>query len=332
MTAQTPDNETISNRSPGGACDAVLQLLIEQQKTQRRDRFWRPVKFLIILVALAALVAFQSGMLTWFLSGGPDKDPAGKHLAVVDIDGSIMPTGSASSRNLIPLIEKAFKADGSHAVVLRINSPGGTPVQAGLTADAIDRFQDKYKKPVYVLAEDMLTSGAYLIASAADEIYVAPSTVVGSIGVITRGFGFVGLMQKLGVERRVLTAGENKSQMDPFSPVSPHETGKMSELLETIHAEFIARVKKGRGPRLSAGHDDLFSGDYWVGQAALDRGLVDGHLDLLGLKEKLGVEKAQAYRARPPLLGNLGKLARSEVRQFVAGSETPALLMPETRR
>jgi len=207
---------------------------------------------------------------------GTDIENMGRHTALVEIDGAIEAEGSGAADNVIPALNKAFSDLGSVAVVLRINSPGGSPVQAGLIVDEILRLRKGYpNKPLYVVVDEICASGGYYIAAAADQIYVNKASLVGSIGVLMDGFGFTGTMEKLGVERRLLTAGENKGFLDPFSPQSDKQKAHALAMLNEIHQQFIGVVRAGRGKRLKE-TPEMFSGLFWTGAKAVDMGLADG--------------------------------------------------------
>lgn len=200
----------------------------------------------------------------------------GRHTALVTIDGEIAAGTNANADDINTALESAFDDDGTAGVVLRINSPGGSPVQAGMVYDEIRRLRAKYPaKPLYVVVTDMCASGGYYIAAAADRIYVDKASIVGSIGVLMDGFGFTGLMSKLGVERRLHTSGENKGFYDPFSPETAKMDAHAQALLDQVHAQFIKAVKDGRGARL---HEtpDMFSGLFWTGEKSVELGLADG--------------------------------------------------------
>jgi protease-4 len=220
---------------------------------------------------LAAFVIWE-----YFDLGGTDVESLGRHTALIEIDGSIDTDGSGSADNVVPALDKAFSDAGTAAVVLRINSPGGSPVQAGIIVDEINRLKKGYpNKPLYVVVDEICASGGYYIAAAADKIYVNKASIVGSVGVLMDGFGFTGTMEKLGVERRLLTAGENKGFLDPFSPQSEKQKQHAQEMLDEIHQQFIDVVRTGRGKRL---HEtpEIFSGLYWSGAKAVEMGLADG--------------------------------------------------------
>ena len=200
---------------------------------------------------------------------------SGPHTAVVDIKGEIASGAEASAEYVIASLRSAFEDEGSKAVVLLVNSPGGSPVQAGIINDEIVRLKAKHGKPLYAVVEETCASAAYYIASAADEIYVDKASIVGSIGVLMDGFGFTGTMEKLGVERRLLTAGANKGFLDPFSPQSETQKQYAQVMLDQIHQQFIAVVKQGRGDRLKP-NPEMFSGLFWTGEQAVQMGLADG--------------------------------------------------------
>jgi protease-4 len=196
----------------------------------------------------------------------------------VEVNGVIAEQNDANADRIVTGLREAFKADNSKAVLLRINSPGGSPVQSGQVYREIERLRKKHpEKKLYAAITDMGASGAYYIAAAADEIYADPASIVGSIGVIMQGFGFTDAIDKLGVERRMLTAGENKDMLDPFQPVDPEQQEHVQGMLGNIHDQFIEAVKKGRGDRLAdpAKHE-LFSGLFWTGERAVELGLADG--------------------------------------------------------
>jgi len=207
-------------------------------------------------------------------------NPSQAHTAVVAIKGEIADGADASAEWIVTALRAAFEDEGAQAVVLLINSPGGSPVQAGIINDEIRRLKEKHKKPVYAVVEESCASAAYYIAVAADQIYVDKASIVGSIGVLMDGFGFTGLMDKLGVERRLMTAGENKGFLDPFSPQTKNQRAHAQTLLDQIHQQFIQVVREGRGQRLKE-TPEMFSGLFWSGQQAIELGLADalGNLD-----------------------------------------------------
>jgi len=204
-----------------------------------------------------------------------EKAMSGKHTALVEMHGVISADSSASADNVIDGLQEAFKDKHTQGVILRINSPGGSPVQSGYINDEIKRLRAKYPNiPLYVVVEDICASGGYYVAAAADKIYVNKASIVGSIGVLMDGFGFTGTMDKLGVERRLLTAGANKGFLDPFSPMEAKQKEYAKSMLSEIHQQFIDVVKQGRGKRLKE-TPDTFSGLFWTGQKAIEMGLAD---------------------------------------------------------
>jgi protease-4 len=250
--------------------ETLEKLVFATIKEQRAARRWS-IFFRLTFLVLAAFVIWE-----YFDLGGSDVESLGRHTALIEIDGSIDSDGSGSADNVVPALDKAFSDAGSAAVVLRINSPGGSPVQAGIIVDEINRLKKGYpNKPLYVVVDEICASGGYYIAAAADKIYVNKASIVGSVGVLMDGFGFTGTMEKLGVERRLLTAGENKGFLDPFSPQSEKQKQHAQDMLNEIHQQFIDVVRTGRGKRL---HEtpEIFSGLYWSGARAVEMGLADG--------------------------------------------------------
>lgn len=248
--------------------------LLAGVQEQRRARRWGIFFKLLTFVYLFGILLLFSPLM--------DMDKAasrsGSHTALIELRGMIADQEPASADNLITSLREAFKDSSTKAVVMRINSPGGSPVQSGYVYDEIRRLRAEYPAiKLYAVITDLGASGAYYIASAADQIYADKSSLVGSIGVTAAGYGFVGTMEKLGVERRTYTAGEHKAFLDPFQPQKPDETAFWQNVLETTHRQFIASVKQGRGERLKdKEHPELFSGLIWSGEQALDLGLVDG--------------------------------------------------------
>ncbi|GHC19211.1 peptidase S49 [Kushneria pakistanensis] len=250
--------------------EAVMERwLLEMVREQRRSRRWKiffRLLFWIFWIVVAAAVAF---MVT-----GDRESLVSNRVGVVKIDGAIDSRSPASAERVIRGLNNAWQGS-STAVVLQINSPGGSPVQSQRIYDEIRRLRSTGDKPIIAVIEDIGASGAYYIASAADDIYAAPASLIGSIGVIYSGFGLEGAMEKLGVERRVFTAGENKDMLDPFQPVNDTQRRFWQHVLDQTHDQFINAVKNGRGDRLSD-DPELFSGLVWTGEEAVDKGLIDG--------------------------------------------------------
>jgi len=260
-----------NNPNPNWERQALEHLLLENLKETRKARRWKAVlRVLTLLVSVAVVIA----VFDFHLPGrGMGVE---KHTAMVTLDGEISSSSMANAMDINSSLLSAFENENSAGVVLRINSPGGSPVQAGMINDEIHRLRKLYpKKPFYVVVEDICASGGYYVAVAADQILVDKASLVGSIGVIMEGFGFTGLMDKLGVTRRMITAGSNKGMMDPFSKENPQQVEMIKTMIDEIHQQFIAVVKEGRGARLKD-TTDLFSGRVWNGEQAVKLGLADG--------------------------------------------------------
>lgn len=271
---------------------------------QRRSRRWGIFFKLMTLGYLLLL------LLLVFKPSKVDKGAefAGDHTAVVNVYGEIADDKEANAETIITGLQAAFEAKHSKAVILRINSPGGSPVQSAYVYDEIRRLRAKYpSKKLYAVITDMGASGAYYMASAADQIYVSPASLVGSIGVIMQGFGVQGLIQKLGVEDRTMTAGKHKAIMSPFETPSPEEKAHIQNMLDTIHQQFITAVKQGRGQRLKE-TPDTFSGLFWTGQQAVDLGLADGFGSAATVaKDVVKAEDLVDYTENPNPLENVFK-------------------------
>jgi len=248
---------------------AIEKLALAAIDEQRRGRRWGIFFKLLAFIYLFALLFVGMGWV-----GKKDTSP-GRHTALVEVSGVIAPNSSTSADSVIAGLQEAYKDSRTQGVILRINSPGGSPVQAGYINDEIKRLRAKYPDiPLYAVIEDICASGGYYIAVAADRIYVDKASIIGSIGVLMDGFGFTGTMEKLGVERRLLTAGENKGFLDPFSPVSEPQKEHAQQMLGQIHEQFVGVVRAGRGKRLKE-TPDMYTGLMWVGQKSIDLGLAD---------------------------------------------------------
>ncbi|WP_456270118.1 signal peptide peptidase SppA [Kushneria sp. AK178] len=264
------DGSDAERAHEGVSREAVMERwLLEMVREQRRSRRWKiffRLLFWLFWIVVVAAVAF---MIT-----GERESLAGDRVGVVKVDGVIDSRSTSSAERVIRGLNDAWQGSDT-AVVLQINSPGGSPVQSQRIYDEIRRLRDAGDKPIIAVIEDIGASGAYYIASAADEIYAAPASLVGSIGVVYSGFGLEGAIDRLGIERRVFTAGENKDMLDPFQPVSDEQRRYWQHVLDQTHDQFINAVRAGRGDRLS---DDpaLFSGLVWTGEEAVDKGLADG--------------------------------------------------------
>jgi protease-4 len=261
-----------NNPNPNWERQALEHLLLENLKETRKARRWKAVlRVLTLLVIVGTLLAIFDFHL-------PGKGMGvEKHTALVSLEGEISSSSMANAMDINSSLLSAFENEHSAGVVLRVNSPGGSPVQAGMINDEIHRLRKLYpKKPFYVVVEDICASGGYYVAVAADQILVDKASLVGSIGVIMEGFGFTGLMDKLGVTRRMITSGSNKGMMDPFSKENPKQVEMVKTMIDEIHQQFITVVKAGRGDRLKD-VPDLFSGRIWNGEQAVKIGLADGY-------------------------------------------------------
>jgi protease-4 len=265
MADQHPQGEPWERQ----ALERVALAAIHEQRAARR---WSTAFKLLLLLYLFIVLFIGMGWV-----GGKRDGSVGKHTALVELRGVIAPDSQASADNVMGGLQAAFKDKNTQGVILRINSPGGSPVQSGYINDEIKRLRKEHPDtPLYVVVEDMAASGGYYVAVAADKIFVDKASIVGSIGVVMDGFGFTGTMEKLGVERRALAAGTNKKFLDPFSPVVPEQKEYAEKLLADIHQQFITVVKEGRGNRLKGG-PEVFSGLIWIGSKAIEIGLADGY-------------------------------------------------------
>ena len=286
---------------PGWERAVLEKLAFAALEEQRAARRWKIISRLSWLAIFLLLVWVFSGL------GGRGSAPSLHHTALVEIRGEIAADTEANADLVISALRSAFEDHGAKAIVLLVNSPGGSPVQAGIINDEIRRLKAKYHKPVYAVVEESCASAAYYIAVAADKIYVDKASIVGSIGVLMDGFGFTGLMDKLGIERRLMTAGENKGFLDPFSPQTEKQRAFAQAMLDQIHKQFIAVVKAGRGQRLKE-TPEMFSGLFWTGQQAVDLGLADqlGSLDYVA-REVVGEEDIVDYTRRDNVAERLVK-------------------------
>ena len=286
---------------PGLSESRLEALALAFLKDRRAERRWRIVFrvtwLLVVLAVLAAGFNNRKGV----------NNVSGPHTALVEVRGEIASDSDANAETIVAGLKSAFEDNGAKAVVLRINSPGGSPVQAGIVNDELRRLKALHKKPVYAVVEEVCASGAYYIAVAADEIYVDKASVVGSIGVLMDGFGATGAMEKLGIERRLLTAGENKGIGDPFSPLTDKHRAMFQAMLDQIHRQFIAVVRQGRGDRLKE-TPETFSGLFWNGEESIKLGLADhyGNLDYVA-REVVKAENVIDYTARDNVAERLAK-------------------------
>lgn len=265
----SPHSPVGSRGNTGWERETIEKLVFATLREQQAVRRWKLFSRLLWLALIGLFVWL------WFSQANMGNAVSTPHTAVIDIKGEIASGAEASAENVVSSLHSAFEDSGAQAIVLLIDSPGGSPVQAGIINDEITRLKALHNKKVYAVVEETCASAAYYIAASADEIYVDKASLVGSIGVLMDGFGFTGLMDKLGVERRLMTAGTNKGMLDPFSPQDATQNAHMQSMLSEIHTQFIQVVKKGRGERLKE-TPDTFSGLVWSGQQAVAQGLADG--------------------------------------------------------
>ena len=279
------------------------QIIIDYMKEQKRRRKWRWVMRIIILLIIAY------GCFYLFFLGNDDGSTNSKpHVGLVDVSGEIFDTKGANADDFAQGIDNAYKNKGLKALIIRINSPGGSPVQAEYMYNTLKYYKGKYPEvKTYAVCVDLCASAAYYIAVATDEIYASPASMVGSIGVLYSGFGFVDVMNKVGVTRRLQTAGANKGFMDPFSPTSDVQQQKLQIMLDQIHQQFINRVKEGRGSRLHI-DADTFSGLVWTGEQGLANGLIDGYASSGQLaREKIKLDSLIDYTHKQNIFDRVTK-------------------------
>lgn len=300
--------------------EVVTQLAESSLREQRRARRWG-----IFFKALT--FAYIGGILFMFGDASLTKvNISEKHTALIELNGVIADNELASADNIVTALRDAFDNENSAGVILRINSPGGSPVQSGYIYDEILRLrEDNPDTPLYAVVTDICASGGYYIASAADKIYADKASIVGSIGVRMDNFGFVDAIDKLGIERRTLTAGENKALLDPFLPENEKAKSHMQTMLTEIHQQFIDAVKQGRGDRLDSSVEGVFSGLIWTGEAAVDIGLVDELASSSHVaREVIGEETIVDYTLKEDLLERFAERLGSTVAQVISTQLFPS--------
>ena len=317
---KTKDDEMPDVDAPDWERALINKMALEYLQDQRRRRRWGWVlKVLILVYLLALMAAFYAADLVDSMM--PDEE----HTALVEVKGIIAADTQASADKIVTALRDAFDNEQVKGIILRINSPGGSPVQAGYVNDEIKRLKAKYKEehdkamPVYAVAVDLCASGGYYIAVAADEIYADKASIVGSIGVRIDSFGLDKAIEDLGIERRLLTAGANKGILDPFLPLSDANRAFLQATLDRLHDQFIAEVKDGRGERLQGNDEELFSGLFWSGEQGVELGLVDG----LGsssyvARELIGAETIVTYTKKKDLLEMLTERFGAAIARTIA--------------
>jgi len=306
------DVETDTNQSTTGsgkqAQPVVDRLVFAALREQTRARRWR-VGFMLFFIIYLSVIT------TILLTGQDDDEYAEgeKHTAVVKLNGIIASGEEAGAENIITGLKAAFEHDDTAGIVIEINSPGGSPVQSAYIFDEIMRLKQKHDSiPVYAVVADIAASGGYFVAAAADKIYANQSSLVGSIGVRMDAFGFVEMMKKIGVERRLLVAGENKAIFDPFLPEQSDQKAHLQSMLNEVHEHFISAVKQGRGDRLVV-NEDIFSGLIWSGEKALGLGLVDAYGNTHSVARELEAERVVDFTPESELLERMANLFGSSV-------------------
>lgn len=303
-------SDSMNTNSDAWVAAWAKEVLSEQRKARRGRFFGLIIRSFVTLLIFSLIFTSSKGLFSTKELTSASKP----HLALVDVQGVIAADSKANAQAILKAAEIAFRAKNSQAVVLRINSPGGSPVQAGQIYQGLQDLQQAYPdKPLYAVIEDLGASGAYYLAVAAPKILADPSSLVGSIGVVAGGFGFTEAIEKLGIERRVYTAGENKAFLDPFLQPSKEQEAFWQEILDSTHQQFIARVKESRGNRLND-NPQIFSGLVWNGELALKEGLIDELGSLYSLQKQLQLSELVNYSPEPNPLQllekHLGSLAQ----------------------
>lgn len=303
----TPNQTTLENR--------LIEAMLAEQKTTRR---WKNARFIVWILLILTFFYLILGPSSSSTKNGGDHE---SYVALVRLNGIIMPNSEFSAKEVIPELTRAFKDKDAKGVVLLINSPGGSPVQASMIHDKIMQLKKKYHKEVIVVGEDTLASGAYLVSTAADKIFVNKDTVTGSIGVIMEGFGFADVMKKIGITRRVFTAGDHKDRLDPYESLNPKDAAKIQSVLDAVHQDFINDVKEGRGDKLKGDPKELFSGDFWTGTQAVKLGLADGTANVWeATQETFGTTHYRDYSPHPDVFESIMRNISSELHVKLANN------------
>ncbi|MBC6414467.1 MAG: signal peptide peptidase SppA [Chromatiales bacterium] len=321
MDIKDQSNSNPQSNNESWAQNTLRSLLEDYTKEQRRTRRWRIFyRLLIVGIIVSFVISLKS-------PEGIQPTLVDEHTALIKLEGPIIEGTPASAADIIETLQQAYESKSAKAVILQINSPGGSPVQSAHISDEILRLRSKYAdKPCYAVISDIGASGAYYVAAAADAIYADRSSLVGSIGVIFNGFGLVDAIHKLGIERRVQKAGKYKDMLDPFAVSNPVVDAHMQGLLEQVHQQFINRVKQGRGDKLAA-EERLFSGLIWTGEDAKDLGLIDNFASPQQVaREVVGVENIVVYRPHKDLLDRVVDRLGTQISSLLLWRmQTPAL-------
>jgi protease-4 len=319
MSNVEPDNKAQNPAEPTGWEKQMLQqMLTASLKENRRSRRWGIFFKLLGFGYLFLLL----GMVFWSDKLKVSDVASKEHTAVINVDGVIAPKTRASADSIVTGLRNAFEDEKTKGVILRLNTPGGSAVQARYINREIDRLQEKYPDiPVYAVCVDVCASGGYYIAAAADKIYADEGSLIGSIGVVIRGFGFVEAMEKLGVDRRLFTAGQHKGLLDPFSPLDPGDQTHLNQMLSEVHQSFIDAVKAGRGDRLQdEAHPEIFSGLFWGGEEAKRLGLVDEFASSsMVARDVIGVEEMVDFTPKEKVWDRFARKLGAGVAEVMAG-------------
>jgi protease IV len=277
-------------------------LIIER----RRERRWRNIRWGGYMVISLLFLIFLFTLMGFSISSKSSPGAGQPYVSLIRLSGIILPGSDFSAEKVLPQLNDAFADVNSRGVVLLVNSPGGSPVQASIIHDKIIALKQQYKKKVIVVGEDALASGSYLVATAADKIFVNADTLTGSIGVIMQGFGANDAIAKIGVQRRVFTAGDHKDRLDPFEPLKPEDVTKVKSVLDQVHQSFINDVLTSRQGKLKGDQKELFSGDFWSGNEAVKLGLADDTLNLWdALQQEFNTRYYKDYSVKPSLLASI---------------------------
>lgn len=314
------DTSHLSSEQLQSSLEKVLMANITEQRRKRRWSIFFKIIAIIMIFGLIGLIFGDDDSTT---------EKNGMHTALIDAEGMLAQSESFNADDIAASLRLAFEDKGTKGIILRLNSPGGTPVQASYIFKEVKRLREKYPKiPVYAVCTDMCASGAYYVAASADKIYADPSSLIGSIGVIMNGFGFEDAMKKVGVERRLITAGKYKAFLDPFSPENETEKQMAEKMLGEVHTQFINAVKTGRGDKLKD-NPDIFTGLIWTGEQALALGLIDDFGSAGSVaRDVIGAPDIVDFSARPDYFSKLSQLLGMEsISALMSKSKSKMILL-----